>query len=150
MRQLRPNINAILEEHLSRQLDGKTGLRRKRVETVDRHLRRCIDEVGEGVIVGVSKSVLDLERQFCADDALGRILNAGDLLLVLNNFVREPWLLSDLRDRAVQLRFADALETLILKQHLATPHEFARVGTDVYMGIVQAKADLTAARLRAR
>lgn len=94
--------------------------------------------------------MLALERQFCADDALGRILNAGDLLLVLAAYVREPWLLSDLRDRAVQLRYADALKTLILKQHLANPSEFALVGMDVFGAILQVKADLSAERLRAR
>jgi hypothetical protein len=150
MRQPRANINEILEWHTNQQLDGKTGLRRQRIETVASQLRRCLDEVGEEVITDASKSMLELERQFCADDARGRILNGGDLLVVLKAYVCEPWLLTDLRDRAVQLRFADALETLILKQHLATPHEFAQVGVDVFGAILKAKADLSAERLRTR
>jgi hypothetical protein len=150
MQRRRPNINEILQWHTSQQIGTKRGLRRKRIETAEKHLRRCLEEVGEGVIGDASKTMLELERQFCGDDVLGRILNAGDLLLVLNRYVREPWLLADLRDRAVQLRFADALESLVLNQHLAMPEEFAIVGTDVFVAIVQAKRALAVERMRAR
>jgi hypothetical protein len=146
----RPSINEILEEHVRGQLDGKVGLRRKRVETAERHLRRCLDEVGEAAITDASRSILELERLFCPDDAFGRILNAGDLLYVLNAYVSEPWLLGDLRDRAVQLRFADALETLIRKRRLTTFEEFAGVEMPVLMAIIQAKSALSIERMRAR
>jgi hypothetical protein len=113
-------------------------------------LRRCLDEVGEAVITDASRSILELERLFCPDDAFGRILNAGDLLYVLNAYVSEPWLLGDLRDRAVQLRFADALETLIRKRRLTTFEEFAGVEMPVLMAIIQAKSALSIERMRAR
>ena len=150
MKEPRPSINEILDEHVGRQIGAKTGLRRKRVETVTAHFRRCIDDVGEDVISDASRAMLELERQFCAEDAFCRILNAGDLLLVLREYVRESWLLSDLRDRAVQLRFADALQMLILKQHLASPQEFALIGIHVLTAIINAKAELTAERLRTK
>ena len=43
MNQLRPHIEEVLTEFFSGQLEGKTGLRRKRIEFVYSRLRECLE-----------------------------------------------------------------------------------------------------------
>jgi len=118
MKQLRPHIDGILAEFFSRHLEGKAGLRRKRIERVEQRLRECLEMEGHRVLVTSDLVLLEAEREFHPDDAFARTMHADDLIYVLDTFVRDPWLSQDPTDRRVQLRVTDALAGAILGHRL--------------------------------
>jgi len=149
MKRQRPHIDEILAAHMTYQLDGLSGLRRRRIETAERHLRLCMEVDGPRVLTTHDRAVLDLERQFTPHDAFLRTMHADDLLLVLNVYVREPWLLPDRVDRRAQLRFADALAGLVLGRRLVDRDEWMCELLDLRAAIDVAKSDLKRERSNA-
>ena len=131
------------------QLDGLSGMRRRRVETAERHLRLCMEVDGRRILTTGDQAVLDLERQFAPHDAFARTMHAEDLLTVLSVYVREPWLLPDRVDRGVQLRFADALAGLLLGRGLVDRTDWMCALLDLRVAIDQAKGDLKRERAAA-
>lgn len=142
MTRQRPHIDEILTAHLTAQARGKTGLRHRRIVGADEQLRKCMEAEGHRVLTDGDRSVLDFERELTPQDAFARTMHADDLLLVLDIFVSEPWLLPDRVDRAVQLRYADTLAAQLIAGHLIDQCDLSCALLELRGSIRQAKAQL--------
>lgn len=118
MRQLRPHIDEILSTFFQGQLEGKSGLRRRRIEGAQDRLRACLESDGERVLIDSDCTLLAAEREFHPTDAFVRTMHADDLICALNSFVSDKWMPADHVDRRVQLRIADALAGFIVGRRL--------------------------------
>lgn len=148
MNQLRPHIEEILTEFFSGQLEGKTGLRRKRIEFAYARLRECLEAEGPRVLVTNDLVLLAAEREFHPDDAFTRTMHADDLIYTLGIYVRDPWLSENATDRRVQLRLADALAGTVLGKRLINRGDMMCVLLDLRAGIDDAYRDLKMAAAR--
>jgi len=148
MNQLRPHIEEILNEFFSGQLDGKTGLRRKRIEFVYSRLRECLEAEGPRVLVTSDLVLLAAEREFHPDDAFIRTMHADDLIYTLDSFVRDPWLSENATDRRVQLRLVDALAGTVLGKGLISRGDMMCALLDLRAGIDDAYRGLKMATAR--
>lgn len=135
---------------MASQLNGKTGLRRRRIESAERQLRQCLESDGPRSLTDGDKALLEVERQFDPAGAFARTMHADDLIFVLAGYVSEPWLLDDRLDRAAQLSFADSLADLILGRGLVNRHECACPLLELRGGIRRAKIALNGERRVAR
>jgi hypothetical protein len=142
MNTLRPRIDDILSEFFTRQLEGKSGLRRKRIERVNARLRECLESEGHRVLVTSDLVLVAAEREFHPDDAFVRTMHADDLVYVLNIFVRDPWLSDDPTDRRVQLHLTDALAGAVLGYRLIDRSDMMCPLLDLRAGIDAAQRQL--------
>jgi hypothetical protein len=145
MNHLRPHIDDILTEFFSGQLEGKTGLRRKRIEVAHARLRECLEAEGPGVLVTNDLVLLAAEREFHPDDAFIRTMHADDLIYTLGSYVRDPWLSENVTDRRVQLRVADALAGTVLGKRLIDRGDMMCALLDLRAGIDDAYRELKTA-----
>jgi hypothetical protein len=150
MTRQRPHIDEILAEFIPRLLEAKTGLRRRRMETAEQHLRRCLEEDGHSVLTDGDKFLLESEREFAPDGAFARTMHADDLVFALNIYVRDPWLLADRLERAVQLRLAESLTAMVLQRRLVDEQELVCPLLDLRSGLDAAGLELKRERRAAR
>jgi len=135
MTNLRPTINVILERFFSARLEGTKGLTRERIETVERHLRACIEAEAEHILVDSDRRLLAAERQFDPAGAVGRVMHADDLVFILSIFVEAPWLPDDPVQRQRQLQLTDALTGHLLGRRLVDRDEVICPLLDIRAGI---------------
>ena len=135
MTNLRPTINEILERYFSARLEGKKGVTRERIETVERQLRACIEAEAERILVSSDLRLLAAERQFDPAGAVGRVMHADDLVFILSIFVRDPWLPDDPVQRHRQLQLTDALTGHLLGRRLVDRNELICPLLDIRAGI---------------
>jgi len=145
-----PTIDTVLEQFLGLHLAGKTGLARRRIEETALLLRDCLEAEAHRVLVTRDLRLLAAEREFDPVGAVGRVGHADDLVFTLAVFLEPRWLPGDAVQRAVHLRFTDALAGFILNRHLVDAYEMACIVMDVQAGINRAKAVLRAERATAR
>ena len=135
MANLRPTINEILEPYFSARLEGKKGLTRERIQTVERQLRACIEAEAERILVASDLRLLTAEREFDPAGAVGRVMHADDLVFILSIFVRAPWLPDDPVQRHRQLQLTDALTGYLLGRRLVDRSELICPLLDIRAGI---------------
>ncbi|UJP10533.1 hypothetical protein L2X99_02275 [Microbacterium sp. KUDC0406] len=145
----RPPITEILHTHLAQQLEGKSGLRRRRVETAAAHLERYLETEGPAQLTDHDRTVLEMERQFDSDRAFLHTMNADPLVLALPDFLCDPWLLPDRIDRAAQVRYASALSDLITRCRLVNGREFLLPLTRLHVALLTARRDVDRERIAA-
>lgn len=142
MNELRARIEGILAESFSSQLEGKTGLRRERIERAHRRLLECLEAEGHRVLITSDLVLLAAEREFHPNDAFVRTMHADDLIYVLDIYVREPWLSDDPTDRRVQLRIADALAGTVLVKRFINRDDMMCALLELHAGIETARHEL--------
>jgi hypothetical protein len=138
----RPSIDQILASFFAARLEDSTGLRRRRIEGVERRLRGFLEADGECILPTGDRALLQLERQFGGGNAFARTMHADDLLFALRLFLAEPWLPGDVQDRRVQLSTVDALVFSLLERRLVDRHELACPLLQLQVAIDDAKAAL--------
>lgn len=145
----RPLITEILQAHRAKQLEGKIGLRRRRIETAAAHLERYLETEGPERLTDQDRSIVEMERQFDPDGALLRAMSADSLVLALPDFLGEPWLLPDRIDRAVQVRYASALADVVTRNRLVSGREFLLPLTRLHVALLTAQRDVDRERVAA-
>jgi hypothetical protein len=148
MKPLQPTINDILDTHFSPLLSGVTGVRRRRLELVEEHLRACLETDGERILEQHDVELLAREREFGTANAFATTMHAEDLVYVLAIWTRAPWLLSEPAALRVQLSAADALLKLVFRQRLVRYEAIACPLIDVEHAVKVGRAALRASRAR--
>jgi hypothetical protein len=137
-----PTIDHVLTAFFNDRKDGVTGLRRRRIDGVERRLRECLEREGHHVLCDDCRVLLELERQFGSAGAFARTMYADALLLLLRRFIDPPWLPPDPQDRRVQLRLADALAAYLDAHRLFDRRAYAIPFLELQCSILQAREAL--------
>ncbi|WP_345068570.1 hypothetical protein [Leifsonia kafniensis] len=150
MKTLRPTIDPILRQFFDRSIANKTGLARSRIELAEQRLRECLETEGERILVSADREILAAERQFTREGAVARTMHADDLIFVLLQFVRAPWIPDDLEQRTTQLRMTEYLAGYLLEERLVDAEQLRCQLMDLRAWINDEKAVLRRIRREMR
>ena len=149
MTDTRPTINHILTQFFAAEAEGMKGVRRQRVDRVERALRNCLESEGHRVLIDRDRAVLHAEREFDPDDAFARMMHADDLVFALPLFLEPLWLRADPSDRRIQLALVDKLTGYLLRGRLIDGKELACPLLDIWCAVERARAELRRERMTA-
>jgi hypothetical protein len=111
-------VDQVLVRYFAASASGRHPATVERYGRVLAHLRVFLEQEGDSVVSAETASLLALERQFQAEGAFERILNAEQLVFALPRFLSSPWLLADFHDRLAQISLVSRLVQWLCSREL--------------------------------
>ncbi|MDN3482732.1 hypothetical protein QMA10_12455 [Arthrobacter sp. APC 3897] len=103
------SVEEILRTFFTLSAEGKQTATAARYARVLAQLRLYLETDGWMFLTPDRAALLDLERDFLAENAFARIFDAEDLLYTLHGFLAPKWLLPGLQDRRTQVSLTSRL-----------------------------------------
>jgi len=125
MMDLLPPIDLVLNDYFESRRAGLSGLRRRRVDTTELQLRAFLESEGPSQVCTECQAVLQLERQFGAENAFARFMFPEALVELLCPFLERPRPTGDIEQRRVEVRLIEGLARYLDDYRLFDRRELA-------------------------
>ncbi len=145
-----PTIDIVLDGFFAERLSGSarggpTGMRQRRLRSLELRLRDYLEAEGGGVLVTSDCELLAIERQFDPVGAFCRTMHSDDLVFALPGFL-ERCVPVDLTDSRLQLSTIEALTSWLIRRRLIDQTGLECVLLDVGAALRRGRAGLRARR----
>ncbi|RLQ84190.1 hypothetical protein [Mycetocola zhadangensis] len=138
-------IEEVLVSFFGKEHDASTGIRQKRIEQVDKLLRRYLETEATTFLTTPELALVEAEREFNPKAAVVRTVQAEALLFGLKSFVEPPYLDPDPLLRRVQLQCVEKLAWRLITTELRG-EDTGCVEIDLDCALRRAKDELTRER----
>lgn len=142
----RLTIDEILQRFFSEQRADTKGITLLRIRRIEERLRECVEAEAESILVTSDLKIVAAEREFEPEGAVARTMHADDLIFVLSEFVKDPWLPAERLQRAKQVQLSTALTGYLLRSGLVDPAGMSCALIEIEVAVHQERARQRRAR----
>jgi hypothetical protein len=137
-----PPIDIVLQDFFATVTQGRSGLRRRRIDNAERELRAFLEREGPRLVCEDCQAVIDLERQFGATHPFALLMFPDLLVVLLRAFLERPAPEQGLEQRRVEVRMVEGLAAYLNAYRLFDPREFLLEYVELQAALLDARRTL--------